>query len=93
MPEAQASTVIETVNDLAVHVAKWHHQKMRQLAHLGEVPEGETLTVDLGNGEKDLVLTGETLEAYKAALVIASDIFSQLPFAAEFEPVEEAANG
>lgn len=83
---------IESLDQFAHLIGGWHHNGMSQLAHLLEVPEGETITIQL---EKDaeaeeLVLEGIALKSFKAALVVAMNIFNELPFGAVAKPQETA---
>jgi hypothetical protein len=61
-----------------------------------EVPDGESISVQLEEkaSEEDLKLTGDVLKAFKAGIIVASNIFAELPFSGVLEEVpasEDAA--
>lgn len=92
--QAAPVAAIETLDQFANLILSWHHNGMSQLDHLQNIPAGETITIQLDEGaeHEELVLEGEALKGFKAAIIVAMNIFSELPFGGVPKPeeVEEA---
>lgn len=84
------ATPIADLDQFAFLIRNWHHNGMSQLDHLQQVPEGQSISIQLEeNGAlEDLVLEGDLLKGFKAAMVVAMSIFHELPFGSA--PLPEA---
>lgn len=76
---------VDNVDDFARHVATWHQNKVSQLKHLLEIPEGTAFTIGDGTEETELVLEGPALAGFKFGIEMALMQFGELPFVIELE--------
>lgn len=79
---------ITDLDSFARMVAAWHENRVARLRHMLDIPEGTEVEI----GDTKLVLTGEIKDAFRLGLHVALHEMGQLPFVAEFESPEEAAN-
>lgn len=95
--ERPDSVEIHNVNQFAGFLVGWHANVVKRIEHLLTVPDGATFTVDPGTEEqpapKEIVITGDALEAFKLGVNMALMGIKNLPFQVETEDVaaEEAA--
>lgn len=82
---------INTMDQLAFLVASWFDGSHAQITQMMEVPDGTPITIQFTEDgpSEEVVLTGEALKGFRAAMVVAANIFGELPFAANV-PVDEA---
>jgi hypothetical protein len=87
-----ATIAIENLDQFANLIRGWHHNGMSQLDHLQNIPSGETITIQLeaGADPEELLLEGDALKGFKAAIIVAMNIFAELPFGAVPKPEEDA---
>lgn len=78
---------INTPDQFATLIVAWHTNRMAQLSHMIQVPDGVELCLPDEKGE-DVPMTTEQREAFKSGLIVAKALFAELPF--ESIPVEEA---
>lgn len=73
---------IETVDQFAAYIAHWHANRLAQLQHFLDMPEGQTVTLQIqGKPEEEVVLTGEAFAGFRAGVLTAVLQFDSLPFA------------
>lgn len=83
-PEDQANSFIETVDDMAKLVMRWHKDSFNDLKNLFNVPEGVEVTIEHEDGEEapdTIVLEGHTMLAFKTGIHSAMNLLGKLPFA------------
>ena len=92
-PPATDETVnIADIDTFARLIMAWHHNRVRRLEHMLQVPDGTSMQLDDGEARP---LTGELMEGFKAGLHVALSEFGVLPFTAHQEAAQpsEAATG
>lgn len=91
---AQGMARVESLDQFAFVIGKWHANIMQQLMHMLDVPDGTPLEVNLDGVEETVVITGEARQGFRAALVAALSTIQHLPFrAASAEADNDAAPG
>ena len=91
LPDVNDLAGIIPVDDLDTFVrtmTAWHESRMAQIKHLLTVPPGSSFEV----GEQTITLSGTALEAFKLAVELCIMQIGTLPFVAEMEDVEPAAD-
>lgn len=75
---------IENLDQFAFLISSWHGQNMRQLNHMTTVPSGQSVTLQLSPDDvpEDVSLEGDLLKGFKAGIIVAMNIFAELPFGA-----------
>jgi hypothetical protein len=86
---AQSSDTIEVddLNKFVKLLTRWHGGAVKRAEHFLQVPEGQEIKI---GEDAELVLTGDTLRAFKAGVNCALMQLGTLPFAYETEPAEDA---
>ncbi len=83
---------ITNMDQLAFVIGQWFANAHAQALQLMRVPEGQSLTVTLeDDGQpEELILTGDALKAFKAGVIVMTNVFGDLPFnRVESEPASD----
>lgn len=85
---------IETIEQFAAYVARWHQLKLKSLEHMLAIPEGSEATLNINGTETTVKLEGAALEGFKAGVQLAMIDIGNLPFVSSVEGEDEtpAAN-
>lgn len=75
--------ILQSVEQAIFLTAAWADRNQKEIAQMLLVPDGEEITIQLERDAEpeQLVLTGDALKGFKAGLIVASNIFGDLPFA------------
>lgn len=75
---------LQNVDQLAMGISTWFDDAHAQGKQLLNVPDGQPVTIDFNNGqgEQELILTGDMLKGFQAGIVAMTSIFGELPFSA-----------
>lgn len=82
---ADNTIAIEDLNQFVEILTAWHIDKVAEVRHLLEVPEGSMFSIGDGIDENEIVLSGDTLAGFKFGLEMALMQLGALPFATELE--------
>lgn len=79
----QEEQALADIHQMAHLIGAWHNHGLSQLAHLEQIPSGESITIQLGEDQphEDLTLEGDLLKGFRAGMIVAMNIFKELPFA------------
>jgi hypothetical protein len=81
-PVADKIINIENIDTFARLIMAWHHNRVRRLEHMLQVPDGTTVNLDEGEPRP---LEGELKEGFLLGLHVALAEFGVLPFEAHQE--------
>lgn len=89
---------ITSISEMGNYVLKWHADVLSDIKHLQDVPEGTGVALAVNEEATpdipQLILTGDTLRAFKAGVLAAEALMTELPFQKnEVSPAAAAANG
>lgn len=85
---------VESMDQFAAFIAHWHSNVMGKLNHLMEMPEGQTVELQIqGKPEEKVILTGEAFAGFRAGLLTAILQFDSLPFAVSVADAIDAPVG
>lgn len=80
---------INDIDQFAFLVANWHANRLGQLQQALAVPDEVEIACDFTGSGVDTPLTAEQRVAFKAGLIVAMDLFKELPFTVTPEPDAE----
>lgn len=82
---------VNTIDQFAEYVTRWHHNKVAVLRHMQGIPAGSEMEVTIGDKAKTIVLDGELMAAFQAGLELALIEIGNLPFGVSTEDAPEGA--
>lgn len=90
----EAITEIQNMDGFAQLIMAWHRAMLHDAKNLLNVPDGSPMIFEEndGDGGKEIILTGDALNAFRAGVVATIAMFTKLPFEAIEEDVAVAAD-
>jgi hypothetical protein len=91
--EAQEETIpVDNLDQFVQILTAWHAEKCAVVQHLLTIPEGSEFEVgNEGEEQTKVVLTGESLAAFKLGIEMVMMQLGELPFVAEMDEDEPVA--
>lgn len=75
--QQQQFVTVQTVEEFAAYVATWHENRINQMAHMQQMPEGTPVAI---NGGNEVPFTGDLRDGFIAGLNVAISLIQELPF-------------
>lgn len=82
---------IDTIDQFAGYVTRWHQNKVAVLRHMQAIPSGTEMEVTIGDKAQTIKLEGELMAAFQTGLELALIEIGNLPFGVSTEG-DEASN-
>lgn len=79
---------VDNIHEFVHFLNGWHQERVKQLRHMIEMPEGITMIVGEGAEEKSVTMEGQLLAGFKAGVELALMQLGTLPFSVELEDAE-----
>ena len=76
---------VDSLDQFVKILTVWHMERCAQVKHLLEVPDGTSFTVGDPIDEEEIILTGDSLKAFKLGIEMVLMQLGTLPFVAEVE--------
>lgn len=88
--EQEDMAPIQNLDQFAMLVAVWFDNAHAQGKQLLNIPDSQPAMIDFndGQGEQELILTGDMLTGFKAGVIAMASTFGELPFGATVAPTE-----
>lgn len=80
---------VVSLNQFVTLLSKWHENRVAQLEHLLEIPEGTEASL---NDEVTVKLSGDTRTGFLIGVTLGLAQLGTLPFAVELEDATEASD-
>lgn len=96
MTEPSDTIPVESLDQFVMILTAWHSEKCQVVQHLLTIPEGSEFEVGNDGEEKTtIILTGDSMAAFKLGIEMAMMQMGELPFVAEMEdgPAANDAQG